>query len=694
MRQFWRENKREILIAIVILMVALVPRVADLGVFLTADEKNWIGRSYEFIRAFKEWRFNEMLQTTHPGVTTLWLGGIAVTIKMLVTHIPFSFSNLIYFVRAAQLPIAVTNAGLVLAVYILLRQLWPKRRMVAGLAALMIALDPLIVGYSRVMHVDAMLGGFMMAAGIAILLWAQQGFSRQWLVVSAGLTAMAGLTKAPAVFLVPYFVLVTLAFSQNYWGNKMFWLGRLRDLIMWLLLIGIIVLIVWPAILWVPNPEGNVLVLKRDFSVAAATPHNMNSEYKLNSSFYWYTLVSRATPITLLLAVTAIGSLVIKRVWRDGHRAKPDGAAVAEEYEAAESETAKILWLLAAYIFFFIVMMMFGAKKGDRYILPVFYALNILAAWGAWFAAAGIAKLVNRSTQFIRQKRTAIMLVLIMVIGVQMGIVLYQYHPYAIAYSNPLLPDNLSQELGWGEGLEQVGKWLNEHDGEAVVASWYPEELGAYTSAHVAHINAHEQSRVKYVVLYRNMFGREIDHYANDFIDEYYKKRVPVFTAMVAGKEAAWVYEKKVYDKVLNELKIGQEVSQAVEIKQVGLIGVDIMAATFSGQAKDGYLEVEIENQNGDIVGSWRLPVTEINDRGWTNFMLGQPMSNTGSYKVNVRATETGDKAPTVRYRDGMIYRPQSMVVNGQEKPGNLAVRVRYKAGNEIVTEDDQQLLR
>ena len=179
MQQFWRDKKWEVLMAVMILAVALVPRVVDLGVFLTADEKNWIGRSYEFIRAFKEWRFNEMLQTTHPGVTTLWLGGLVVTVKMLAAHVPFTFSNLIHFVRAAQLSIAVTNAGLVLIVFILLRKLWPKRRMVAVLAALMIALDPFLVGYSRVVHVDAMLGGFMMAAGIAILLWAKRGFGRK-----------------------------------------------------------------------------------------------------------------------------------------------------------------------------------------------------------------------------------------------------------------------------------------------------------------------------------------------------------------------------------------------------------------------------------------------------------------------------------------------------------------------------------
>ena len=679
--------------AVMILAVALVPRVVDLGVFLTADEKNWIGRSYEFIRAFKEWRFNEMLQTTHPGVTTLWLGGLVVTVKMLAAHVPFTFSNLIHFVRAAQLSIAVTNAGLVLIVFILLRKLWPKRRMVAVLAALMIALDPFLVGYSRVVHVDAMLGGFMMAAGIAILLWAKRGFGRKWLVLSAVFTALAGLTKAPAVFLLPYFVLVALVFGRKQWENKRFWVDRFRDLIVWMLLIGIIVVIVWPAILWVPNPEGNVLVLKRDFSVAAATPHNMNSEYKLNSSFYWYTLVSRATPLTLFLVAVALINLLLAKGLRGRQVATLGRVTGADETAASKPETTNTLWLLVEYIFFFIVMMSLGAKKGDRYILPVFYTLDILAAWGAWYLTVGTVNLVARFTKFIRTTRTIVMAALMLVIAAQMGIVLYQYHPYAIAYSNPLLPDNLSQELGWGEGLEQVGKWLNEHDPEVIVASWYPEELGVYTSAHVAHINAHEQSRVKYVVLYRNMFGREPDHYANDFIDEYYKKKVPVYVVEVAGKQAAWVYEKKVYDRVLNELKAGQAVSQAVEVKQAGLVGLDIMAATFSGQAKEGYLEVEVDSQSGQKIGSWRLPVTEINDRGWTSFMLEQPIVNFGIYKVIVKATETGEKAPTVRYRDGREYRSASMVVNGQDKPGNLAVRLRYKVGNEIVTEDDKKLL-
>lgn len=682
-------KKWEIIFATVVLVVALVPRVMDLGVFLTADEKNWIGRSYEYIRAFKEWRFNEMLQTTHPGVTTLWLSGLAVTAKMLTSHIPFSFSNLEWFVRAAQWPIAVTNAVLVAVIYLLMRRLWLRKRLVAVLAALMIGMDPFIVGYSRVAHVDAMLGGLMMAAAISSLIWAKEGFSRRWLIISAVFTALAGLTKAPAIWLVPYFVLVTVVIGRSQWSRKTFWVERIRDGLAWIILVGIIFVMIWPAILWVPNPAGNVLVLKRDISIAAATPHNMNSEYKINSSFYWYTIITRATPVTLLLVIAGVLSLGIRAWYRKRARQlAPTQEKIAGRLGKNDGD-ALVMWLLLAYVIGFVIMMMLGAKKGDRYIMPIFFALEIMAAWGAWYLASGLEKLLGRAGGLKSWSVRNIYIILGVVIAAQMGGVIYHYHPYAIAYSNPLLPDNLSQELGWGEGLEQVGEWLNKNDPQAVVASWYPEELAVYTSAQIAHINAHEQNRIKYVVLYRNMFGREPDHYANDFIDEYYKKKEPVFTVKITDKEFAWVYEKRVYDKVLEELKEAKFVSQSVEAKP-GLVGVDIMAATYSGQATEGYIEVDMTREDsGQKIGSWRLPVAEINDKGWTSFMMPAASKETGTMTVNIKTTATGSKAPTVRYHDGLGYRPEGMVVDGQVKPGNLAVRLRYKVGSEIVTEED-----
>jgi len=127
LRKWIFNNRWEIAIVVGLFIVAAVPRMMDLGVFLTADEKNWIGRSFEFVRAFKDWRFNDMLQTTHPGVITMWLAGVSVTIKMLTSHIPFSFQNLVNFVAAAQFPIALVNSLAVPAIYLFLRKLFSRR---------------------------------------------------------------------------------------------------------------------------------------------------------------------------------------------------------------------------------------------------------------------------------------------------------------------------------------------------------------------------------------------------------------------------------------------------------------------------------------------------------------------------------------------------------------------------------------
>src|SRR3989338_8131892 len=140
----FKKHRADLTIAAVLLIVALIPRAIDLGLFLTADEKNWIGRSYEFVRAFKDWRFNDMLQTTHPGVTILWLVGGAGAAKMLFSHVPFSFQNLSHFVVAAQLPMAVANALIVPAVYLLLRRLFSSQKGLAVLASVMMALDPFL----------------------------------------------------------------------------------------------------------------------------------------------------------------------------------------------------------------------------------------------------------------------------------------------------------------------------------------------------------------------------------------------------------------------------------------------------------------------------------------------------------------------------------------------------------------------
>lgn len=662
LRRFWTLYKLDIAAVVVLLLLAGIPRLTGLGTFLTADEKNWIGRSYEFVRAFKDFRFNDMLQTTHPGVTTMWASGVAIVATIFFKHIPFSFRNLQHFVTSSQLPIALLNALAVPAIYLFLRKLLPGR-LLPFLAAALVALDPFLIGYSRVAHVDALLASFLFLACLSVMTYVRTLHNRRWLVISAVFSALALLTKIPAIFVVPFFILTLLVLRPDFIRHKEFLYWRGRDFVEWALIIALLFFLIWPALLWVPNPQGNVLVLKRDFVAAAITPHDTNEDYTLNTWHYPAAILTRTTPVTLIFASLLVVLLLI---------------SLFKPLKALEGVNKRIVLLIVAYIFFFVVMMTLGAKKGDRYILPVWPALDTLAALGIWV----VYTWRKRIGQF-----------LIGVVAIFLVVTWWQYHPYAIAYSNPLFADNLSQELGWGEGLDQVAAWFNENDPQAVVASWYPEELGAYTSARIIHINGHAQNSVKYVVLYRNMFGRAPDHYANDFIDEYFKKKEPVFVAHVVGKEFAWVYAKRMYERVVGEILPSITVGQAVVPQGNGLAGIEFLPATYSGTAKQGTLIVTI-NDETTVLLTQRIPVSELEDNGWYRVVLPESVNAMGKALV-VELTAEGtapQAAPTIRYTAINDYREGDWASNGNQKAGDLAIRLVYQTDKGLVTEEDSKL--
>lgn len=624
----WR-HRWDIGWAAIIFIVAALPRLLNLGIFLTADEKNWMMRGYEFVRAFKDGRFNDMLQTTHPGVTVLWLTGLVIYATMFFKRTLFTNETLPTFIYSTQFAVALFNAALVPAIYLLLQRLF-KHRAISVTAALLIALNPWLIGYSRVVHIDAVMTGFLLLAALSLLIWAKEGYPRRWLIFAAIPAALATLSKAPAVFLVPYFWLVVLTLGpptpRLRRASFGFWKRRGTDFILFLLVAALLFIGAWPAMIWVPDKTGNALVLKRDYVVAATTPHDINESYSTSLWHYPATLITRTEPVVLLLSLVFVGWLV----W---------------SYYAGRREK-KSEWLLVAYVFFFMVMMTLGAKKGDRYILPIAPAMDVLAA-------LGLALLV-RAKHFVWLAGVVVL--------ISASTVIY-YHPYTLAYSSPLFPDNLSQELGWGEGLEQVGAWLNQQPGKNKVASWYPEELGYFTEAPVVHINAHEQPAVRYIVLYHNMFGRPVEHPANNFIDEYYKKWRPVFVASVVGREYAWVYEKPVFDQVAGELRPGKTVSQPLFVRWPHFTGLEILAATYSGRASQGELVISMPGLH-----EWRVPVAHLSDTGWTRLLLPAPAEMMGrEFRVGISASGTGGgQAPTIRSgASGLAIRQLFSLPNG-----------------------------
>lgn len=684
-RDFYKKHRIDVWLAGLILVVALVPRVLDLGIFLTADEKNWMERSHAFLMAFAEGRFNDMLQTTHPGVTLLWVTGVAIWVQQGLSGIPYDGSLLVHFIKVSQLPVAMLNSLWIVGLYGLLRvvmerlggkmsvwwrQGWPL------LGALMIALDPYVIGYSRVVHVDALLSGFMVLAGVAIVMYGLSGWSKGWLRAAAVLTALALLTKIPAVFLLPWWGLILLVFGWKQTRDKAWLKARGRDTLAWLGMIVVIIVVVWPALLFVPDPKGNALLVKRDVAIAASTPHHMVEDYTLEAGHYVFTLLTRTTPATQLFALVGVVVLTVV-TWRGWKTAK--GRKISPQ-------TLSAAWLVVAYIFFFVLMMTLGAKKGDRYILPVWPALDLLAAGGVLVAAEGL----RRGWPAWREKWT---LVLSGGVIAYLVVLVGYYHPYTLAYSNPLLASDLSQSLGWGEGLEQAAAWIDAKDSKAVVASWYPEEFAAFSKARVLHISQHEYPKVRYVVLYRNMLGRAEDHPATAFVNEYLGQREPVHVVRIAGKEYIWIFERPAFEQVVGELIPGRRVGQVLPVQQAEVAALDVLFANYQGVAKEGEVVVRLLNKRGGReLTRWTQPVAELGDNEWLTLTLPDGVrldEGEAAYVEIFTQGSVGERAPTVLFTKMYADASRPMIIDGESQEGNLGVRWRYQVNGLLLTDQD-----
>jgi hypothetical protein len=66
--------------ALLLFGVALLPRLAALGHYITPDELNWVHRSVVFHQALEQGQWSETLTTGHPGVMTTWLGALGIQV--------------------------------------------------------------------------------------------------------------------------------------------------------------------------------------------------------------------------------------------------------------------------------------------------------------------------------------------------------------------------------------------------------------------------------------------------------------------------------------------------------------------------------------------------------------------------------------------------------------------------------------
>jgi len=577
---------------LLLFLLALAPRLPGLRLFLTSDEQTnlyWAGS--QFVEGLLSGDLSLTYWHFYPGVTMSWVEALGLTAAWALARLTGGTTEtLAQFVRrpildlivAARLPYALLTAGGVAGLYLLARRLLDHRTALLG--ALLLAFDPFYLAHSRVAHADAPVAVFMSLSALAFFLYLQTSLTpyalrtthyalrtthhaprttqyassnRPWLLLSAVLGALAALTKAPGQLIAPFVVLVAVGdwLVQSWRTGRPDWRlarRRLMDLALWGVVAAALFVALWPA-MWV-DPVGTVTrMLDETFGkVEAGHLVYFMGHPTLDPGlwFYPYVIPFRLTPITLIGVLGSGLFLVGRWIGLARHRS----ASLREESEdpaTGRHSTAALLWL------FVIVLLLFGnlsPKKQDRYLLPLFPFLDLLAAF-AWVQIGEWAnrQYATRNTQYaITQSRSAkslisnLQCVILSALLLAHALPAFTAYPYYLAYFNPLmggLPRAVETTLvGWGEGMEQAAYYLDKKPGaeHLTVAATPSQTLLPYFVGTGENFYTNDVAmRADYVVLYIAQVQRLAP---SPEIVRYFRAMEPEHIVTVRGVPYAWIY--------------------------------------------------------------------------------------------------------------------------------------------------------
>jgi hypothetical protein len=535
------------LVGIILILLAIVlPRIIALDRFVTPDEDKWLYRSANFYYALGQRDFASTAPTGHPGVTTMWAG----VAGFLARYPEYRGSGLgqvfrppkldRYLRKIAQVPpleiLVASRYFIVLGIAIVLVLGFFYAQSLIGTPAavlgfLLIAFDPFHIALTRILHTDGTLSGLLFLSLLAFISYLHRRNIFD-LIVSGIAAGLGCLTKSPGFIIIPTVGLITLLdFARTFSKHEEIRLSRriwgyLWPLIAWGSVALLFFILLWPA-MWVAPQQTLTSVLSQAQGYAEEghnTPIFFNGTISENGElgiefFYFYplTYLWRSTPVVLIGLLGVIVGYIKKR--------EPLNRPV----------TRMTVFGLLIFVFIFTIFMTLGTKKFDRYLLPVYAPLDIIAAIGWVTLVHWLAEKAHRPAL-----RYGTSLIYVAIIGLQMFWSLNTF-PYYFSYYNPLMGGSKKapevMQIGWGEGIDQAARYLNSKPNAINfrVNTWYFEGSFSYfyNPIHTYTTNA------DYAVIYIHQWQR----YTPKELLDYLSSKTPEHTIWINGIEYVRIYK-------------------------------------------------------------------------------------------------------------------------------------------------------
>lgn len=470
-----------------LLLLTFLPRLLSLSAHWSSDESLWMSRSRTFTLALEQGRFADTFITHHPGVTTTWLGGLAIQNAAGQKSISTLFAQAKHFfipemLARLRFPIAVLSGMLILLIGLLLYRLFGAP--LAAVGTLFLAIEPFLLAESRRVHTDALTSEFLFLTLLLWLCYLESETQRRRDLVFSGLCfGLACLTKshAGAFLLFLPFLLFWYVKQRRLSGAKMLMstiffsaVALLTTLIVWpylwtvtfgnrlicpLLFIGCMGLLFWSGgkltmnyskfnwIEFVILGCGLLLIVGLSFAAAGYVfegmyeafteahelPKRFLGEIRYNPGPFYYLVMGFFWSAPLAVPLTF---LALYGVWRQRHLNK---------------KTFRITVVLLLFVIFYTAGLSLVAKKIARYLVICLPAMSVLSAMGVTYLIQVISKKYLHFPFLI-------------VVVVLQVLPILKLHPYYATYHFPLLPGgwiakNIS--VGGGVGLDVAADYLN-----------------------------------------------------------------------------------------------------------------------------------------------------------------------------------------------------------------------------------------
>jgi len=412
-------NKKIIIASIIIFIVSFGIRLWDItGLGITADEATWIIRGNHYIDSILEGKFVQASSAkfgAHPGITTAILIGVSEKL----------FKNSLGELTAARLPLILINS---LTPLLLLWFLARLSKFKTGVfAATILALDPFHISLSRIAHLDALLTFFITATLLTYFLAEKE--KKESLKILAGVFfGLALLTKllAVSVLIIIFTYKILTSIKKKRINISLFdFYG---------LFAGFLVFYIFFTKIWTHPLSGFIEHIKNNLQGELAAGHINFFLGEITSApsklFYLVVLPIRLPEITLVFFVIGLLFALYK-------------------LHQKNLNIFLIIWLLII-----LILLSTQSKMGDRYAIPAWPAISVIAAYG-----------LIKIPCFLKNKNLRFILTLALIFA---GSIFYiiQYSPNYYFFYNSLVGGAEGAKrfvvVGRGEGHRELVEYFKD----------------------------------------------------------------------------------------------------------------------------------------------------------------------------------------------------------------------------------------